>query len=35
MSHAVSESRLLWLKLSQWSLLIVGAGLCGFLRLLF
>jgi hypothetical protein len=30
-----SEGRLLWLKPSEWSFLLVSAALCGFLTLLF
>jgi hypothetical protein len=35
MAQAVSEGRLFWLKPSEWSMLIVGVGVCGFLTQLF
>ena len=35
MAYVVSEDRLLWLKPSDWSVLLVGVALCGMLTLLF
>jgi len=35
MAQAVSEGRRFWLKPSEWSVLIVGVGVCGFLTQLF
>jgi hypothetical protein len=35
MALVVSEGRLLWLKPSEWSLLLVSAAFCGLLTLIF
>jgi hypothetical protein len=35
MAYVVSEDRLFALKPSEWSMLLVGVALCGFLTLLF
>ena len=35
MALVVSEGRLLWLKPSEWSLLLVSAAFCGMLTLIF
>jgi hypothetical protein len=35
MAQTMSEGRLFWLKPSEWSVLIVSVGLCGFLTQLF
>lgn len=35
MSYVMSEGRLCALKPSEWSLLLVGIGLCGFATLVF
>ena len=34
-AHVVSQGRLFWLKPSEWCVLLVSTGLCGFLTLLF
>jgi hypothetical protein len=35
MALVVSEGRLLWLKPSEWSLLLISAAFCGMLTLIF
>ena len=35
MAYVISEDRLLWLKPSDWSVLLAGVALCGMLTLLF
>jgi hypothetical protein len=35
MAHVVSDGRLFGLKPSDWSMLLVGVALCGFVMLLF
>jgi hypothetical protein len=35
LAYVVSEGRLLALKPSEWSMLLVGVALCGFVTLLF
>jgi hypothetical protein len=35
MAYVVNDDRLFWLRSSEWSALLIGVALCGFLTLLF
>jgi hypothetical protein len=35
LAYFISDDRLLWLKSSEWSVLLAGVALCGLLTLLF